>query len=130
MGSVMTTWAHTRHRCMGPDNMLESILGWAHAYHTVHVVMPNRCWALLGMHPMPSRGVGHLSTPLYSGVHPSPTCSGSGALLEPNMLGSKQCAWTHFSLQMGSSPTPIKDFFGIPHESLSISYWSNTYYFE
>jgi hypothetical protein len=41
----MTTWAHTRHRCMGPDNMLESILGWAHAYHTVHVVMPNKCWA-------------------------------------------------------------------------------------
>jgi hypothetical protein len=46
---------------------------------------------VLGMHPMPSRGVGHLSTLLDLGMHPSPTCSGSGVLLEPNMLGSKQC---------------------------------------
>ena len=40
----MAARAHTRHRYMGPDNMLEPILRWAHTYPIMHVVMPSRCW--------------------------------------------------------------------------------------
>jgi hypothetical protein len=41
----------------------------------------------------------------------SSTCLGFGACPKPNMLGSRQRVWTHFSPLMSLSPTLAKYFF-------------------
>jgi hypothetical protein len=91
------------------------IMGWA-------------CWHA----ECPTEGLG---TPALSWVRartPSPTCSGLGAHPKPNMFGSRQRAWTHFSSLMVYNLTLTRDFFETPRWSyinkklpfISISYRS------
>jgi len=91
---------------MGPDNMLEAILGWTHAYPTVHVVMPNRWWA----HTQHLAGA-LLGERGWALQQPSPTYLGSGAHLEPNMLAFKQCASNQFLTSNGLEPNTHQGFF-------------------
>jgi hypothetical protein len=55
--------------------------------------------------------------PLMLGVH-------------PNMLGSRQHTYTHFSSLMSLSSILVREFIGTLRESLIILYWSNKYYFK
>jgi len=103
-GPNMVVWAHTGHRCMGSDIYWDGRApntqhgGWI-PQHPLGLRLAPRAWE-------------HSSSPMFLS---------SGAYPEPNMLGSRQRAWIHFSSLMGPSSTLFRDFSGC-HASPLIFY--------